>query len=106
MSFYTKFIELCNQNGTTPTAVTESIGLNRSSATGWKKGFNPTDITLQKVADYFGVSVDVFAENEKDDDILQSINDEERALLHSYRTMTEEQKAAMKVLIKGIKGNA
>ena len=36
-------------------------------------------------------------------DGLEVLYDDERALLHSYRTMTEEQKSAMAVFLRGIK---
>ena len=54
--FYDNFIALCSQKGVTPSAVMKSIGLNKSSATYWKKGSMPTSSTIQKLADYFGVS--------------------------------------------------
>lgn len=42
-----------------------SIGLNKSNATFWKKGSIPKGDTLQKLADYFGVSVDYLLGTEK-----------------------------------------
>jgi len=36
----------------------KAIGLNKSNATFWKRGSIPKGDTLQKLADYFGVSVD------------------------------------------------
>jgi len=41
-----------------PAAVTREIGLNNSSPTAWKRGAIPKGETLQKIANYFGVSVD------------------------------------------------
>lgn len=56
--FYDQFIKLCNERDVRPTVVAEAIGLNKSTATGWKRGTTPTDITIKKLADYFGVSFD------------------------------------------------
>ena len=56
--FYDNFIRLCAQRSVTPSAVMRAIGLNKSSATYWKKGSAPSSDTLQKLADYFGVTVD------------------------------------------------
>lgn len=56
--FYNIFTRLCTQKEVTPSAVMRAIGLNKSSATYWKKGSIPSSDTLQKLADYFGVSVD------------------------------------------------
>lgn len=56
--FYDNFVRLCNSKGKAPSTVVSEIGLNRASATGWKKGGRPSDATLQKLADYFGVEVE------------------------------------------------
>lgn len=56
--FYDQFVKLCKARGVSPSAVMVSIGLNKSNATFWKRGSIPKGDTLQKLADYFGVSVD------------------------------------------------
>ena len=124
--FYEQFIKLCNENGTRPSTVAEEIGLNKSSATAWKKGATPADVTLAKLSAYFGVPVSyllgetddnsgrsktnwagtVRSNDDEIDDTLQTLKDEEKALLHSYRTMTEEQKRMMSVFIKGLKNDS
>ena len=58
MSFYNNFLELCTAVGKSPSRVVLEIGLKKPAVTRWKAGGNPTDITLIKIADYFGVSVD------------------------------------------------
>lgn len=58
MSFYNNFLELCTSVGKSPSRVALEIGLKKPAVTRWKAGGNPTDITLIKIADYFGVSVD------------------------------------------------
>lgn len=61
--FYDNFIRLCKQKGVTPSAVMRTIGLNKSSASYWKKGSTPSSDTLRKLADYFGVSMDYLSGN-------------------------------------------
>ena len=61
--FYDNFIKLCKQRGVTPSAVMRTIGLNKSSASYWKKGTTPSSDTLRKLADYFGVSMDYLSGN-------------------------------------------
>ncbi len=56
--FYDRFIELCKESGKSPSAVAKELGLNNSSSTAWKRGSTPKSETLQKLANYFGVSVD------------------------------------------------
>lgn len=62
---------------------------------------------LEKIAEYFGVSVSyLLGKEETPVDTLQVLKDEEKALLHSYRTMTEDQKRMMSVFIKGLKNDS
>lgn len=58
ISFWNKFVELCSEQKTTPTAVVCSLGLGRGSVTNWKAGAMPNDTTLYKIANYFGVTVE------------------------------------------------
>ena len=54
--FYDNFIKACNLKGKTPSAALSEAGIDKSAATRWKNGKKPTDATLHKLADYFGVS--------------------------------------------------
>ena len=56
--FWNNLVALCNQKNTTPTAVVNALGIAAGSVTKWKAGATPRSTTLQKLADYFGVSVD------------------------------------------------
>lgn len=55
--FYTNFVKLCNRKGIAPTAAAVEMGFHRSDATRWSKGAEPRRTTLEKVANYFGVTV-------------------------------------------------
>ena len=52
------FIKLCAQKNVAPTKVCVDIGLSNAAFTGWNENTVPRQTTLQKIADYFGVSVD------------------------------------------------
>lgn len=56
-SFYNNYVELCAKKKKSLSAVAEEIGLSRTSPNGWKKGKQPSDVNIKKLADYFGVSV-------------------------------------------------
>ena len=56
--FYEQFAGLCKEKNISPSIVAETIGLNRSSVTFWKRGSTPKGETLRKLANYFGVSID------------------------------------------------
>lgn len=61
---YTIFKELCDRKGVTPYRVAKDTGIGRSTFTDWKKGRTPRADKLKKLADYFGVSVEVFFSEE------------------------------------------
>lgn len=67
--FYDKFVSLCASVGKKPTPVAQELGISKGTAASWKRrGNDPTDAYLVKIANYFGVSVDDLrgdAENEK-----------------------------------------
>lgn len=54
--FYDNFLRACNLVGKSPTAVVIGIGLTKPAVTRWRNGEIPRDATLQKLADYFGIS--------------------------------------------------
>lgn len=54
--FYDGFVKLCNERNTTPTAVMKALNLSTGSPAAWKQGRTPTTNTMQKIADYFGVT--------------------------------------------------
>lgn len=58
MAFYDIFERLCGDKGATPTQVARDNGLTQQTVSHWKtRGSTPKAETVQKLADYFGVSV-------------------------------------------------
>lgn len=55
--FFDNFRALCDREGKSPTSVTKDLGFSNAAASHWKNGKSPTAKTLQKIADYFGVTV-------------------------------------------------
>lgn len=59
MAFYDKFEELCKAKGVTPTRAARENGLTQSVISMWKtRGSTPQATTVQKLAHYFGVTVE------------------------------------------------
>ncbi len=57
--FYDVFLNLCQDRGISSYKALKEMGVGISTATRWKQGTaQPSYKTLQKIADYFGVSVD------------------------------------------------
>lgn len=66
--FWDNLVSLCNERGTSPSAVCSALGLSNSASVKWKRGSVPQDRTLLKIADYFGVTIkDLVADNDKQD---------------------------------------
>lgn len=58
---YDAFEKLCAANGVTPYRVSKETGVSTSTFSSWKTGrYVPKAEKLQKIADYFGVSVEYF----------------------------------------------
>lgn len=61
--FKEQFIKLCNEKGVAPTAVCQSIGLSNAVFSKWSDESIPHRATLQKLAEYFNVSIDCLLGN-------------------------------------------
>lgn len=65
-SFYDIYLRLCNEKGISPTTAALEMGLSKSTPTTWKKrNLTPRGNALNKIANYFGVSVDYLLGHEK-----------------------------------------
>lgn len=57
--FYDKYRHLCESRGKSPSRVALELGISKGTVSTWKNlGRTPKTEYLQKIADYFGVSVD------------------------------------------------
>ena len=66
MVFYYNYVNQCNKKGVSPSAAAEAMGFKRSMVTRWKDGSAPRQATLQRMASYFGCTVDeLLAETKK-----------------------------------------
>ena len=72
--FWERFVQLCNEKNTTPTAVINFLGLSRGSVTMWKKGAIPRDTALLKISNYFGVSVNYLLGEEEPPALTSGVN--------------------------------
>lgn len=55
--FYDNFVKLCADKGQKPTPTAKEIGFSSAALVKWKNGTIPRGKTLQKIADYFGVTI-------------------------------------------------
>lgn len=64
---YEVFEHLLQKNGVTPYKVAKEAGVTQTALSNWKSGRStPTTKTLQKIADYFGVTIDYLMTGKED----------------------------------------
>lgn len=96
--FWSVFVGLCAKRGVSPNAVAKELALSSGSVTSWKGGAIPRPTTIKKIADYFGVSPNLFLAETDDPGIKKApgINAEglsaaRKALLDAVDGLTDEQ---------------
>lgn len=96
--FWSVFVDLCAKRGVSPNAVAKELTLSSGSVTSWKGGAIPRPTTIKRIADYFGVSPDLFLAETDDPGIKKApgINAEglsaaRKALLDAVDGLTDEQ---------------
>jgi transcriptional regulator with XRE-family HTH domain len=104
--FYENYLKLCAARQESPTAVSKKIGLSNAAATGWKKGKKPTEVTLEKLAVYFGVArEDLTGEEQKEKPStpegvdLSSLSPEDAELVRRILGASEAKKNAIRELL-------
>lgn len=71
--FYDKYRQLCKSVGKSPSAVAIELGISKGAVSTWKNlGRTPQVAQLQKVADYFHITVDQLLEENKNAPVAKS----------------------------------
>lgn len=123
---YERFEQLLQKRGVTPYKVSKETGVTQTSLSNWKSGRNtPSARTLQKLADYFGVTVGYLMGTEEeepnatdkennpivlDDDALELLEElkerpEMRTLFSVSRKATKEDILKAVKIIEALKGD-
>lgn len=90
--FYDRFKALCENKKTSPTRAAIDMGFSNSITTKWKKtGATPDGVTLAKIAEYFGITVDELLGKEKQP-ADGELSDEEKAMLDLFRRASEDSR--------------
>lgn len=108
---YERFMQLLQEKGITPYRVSKETGVTQTTLSDWKTGrATPKTATLQKIADYFNVSLDWLTGNSEyrniDDYSSQEINknqpDDLIILNRNAKKMTPEQRQTLIDVAKAI----
>lgn len=92
--FYDVFSSLCSSKGVSCKRAAIEIGLSNSTPTKWKNsGATPNGDTLNKIADYFGVTTDFLLTGEQKEKPSAKIGEEleysDMELLAAYKSADE-----------------
>lgn len=88
--FYDEFIRLCGSAGKSPTAAAREMGLTGAHVNRWKNGSTPTDATLLKICDYFGLPHGYFG-GRKESAAIDAVDEELREYLDELRSRPEKR---------------
>lgn len=112
--FWENYVRLCSDKNISPSAAGAAIGVTYAAVSKWKKGAIPNGSTLQKIADYFNVSVaSLLGEDETDlrekaetnrETILRITESAEENLMHLFMLklfeLPEDQRDTLRNLFK------
>ena len=105
--FYDKFAKLCDEKNISPSRAGLSIGVSKTSVMRWKNnGVIPKLDTLNKLADYFDVSVDYLLGNEQKEKPLaeaRDLSDIENEILTIFHSLPEDKKQAFMTVARSLK---
>ena len=102
MQFSSRFKQLCKENGVTQKQALADMGMGRNSAQSWING-SPSLETLQKIADYFGITTDdvLGAEHKKTPTPEKGERDySDLELIEAVMQANEQQKEAIRLFLK------
>ncbi len=88
------FIRLCNQNKESPSAVCRNVGIAPATFSCWNDDSVPRKATLQRIADYFGVTVDYLLGKEEVPTPSRAdaaLSAKEAAMLAGMRALDDDQ---------------
>lgn len=95
--FYDNVNNLCKARKTTITKMSEEIGLSNAAATSWKKGAVPKASTLEKISEYFNVSVDYLLTGEDEKKPTDKVDGLRGT---GYENLTPENRKVIDALIE------
>ena len=93
--FWNNFDTLCKSVSKSPNKVAQELSIASGSVTEWKKGRIPSQRTLKKLAEYFGVTIEYFFVKHTDTNQYLS----NAPVQEAYNNASDEIKAAVRKLL-------
>lgn len=104
MSFYERYVRLCEAKGIGPTsqALADQIGIVKSAVSKWAAGVTPKVQTVVAIADIFGVSTDYLLERTDDPTDFSRVTN---SFMSDYVKLSDTDKAKMDGFLQGLLAN-
>lgn len=91
--FFDRFSLLCSKQGETPNSFAKKNGIPSGSVTAWKRGSMPRPATLDKIAAYFGVTVDYLLGKDPEENAGEvTFDDFTYAMYEESKGLSEEER--------------
>ena len=101
--FYDVYCKLCQENGEKPFSLPIKLGMKSNSAVAqWKNGSIPRKQMLEKIADYFGVTVGYLLDGGEEKSPPPDNGDvllDDSILFEAYKSAPENVQAAIRQLL-------
>lgn len=102
--FYDNFIRICAERKESPSGVAKKIGLSNAAASGWKKGKQPSEVTLEKLSQYFDVPISELIESQKEEPSAQ-MSEEQEKIMNETKDMSQAELVLLMERIQQIKNS-
>lgn len=93
--FWENYVRLCREVNKSPNKVAAEIGISSSPVTYWKNGATPRDTNLQKIAEYFGVTVTQLLDG--GEVLPPDLSERDKKLIQWFRALPAEKQKAILV---------
>lgn len=97
-TFYKNFIRLCQDKGIKPGPACDGIGLGRAAASKWARGVVPKELTMLKIADFFGVAPEWLTEEHCNPQEFYPTA-EEKDLIIRFRKLPQREREIIRYIL-------
>lgn len=101
--FWDNFVVECAKKKKSPAAVAEELGFSNSMPTSWKNGVLPRMSSRQKIADYFGITVEELMGTKKEPAGMGELDKQMQGIVELLYSATPEQRNAVETLLRSRK---
>ena len=101
--FWYNFVNQCEKIEKSPTVVVEDLGFKRSAVTSWKNGALPQVKNRNKIADYFGITVEELMGTKKEPAGDGELDEQMKNIVSLLSAATKEERDAVETLLESKK---